>query len=293
MNILITVIIPHYNSWDKLERAICSVPAREDIQLIVVDDKSAEYTEKTEQLREKYPRVEFYPNNSDKKGAGQARNIGLKHAAGTWLCFMDADDYFLDSFAGFADSCLDEAYDIIYCTPTSLIEGTDRLSHRHERYEGFVQEFLNDPNESTELLLRSKFVVPWSKFIKRELVAGHQITFDPVMYSNDVMFSVKTGFFARRIKACPDVIYCVTEGEKTLTKNVSKKSKMIRSKVYLRRYRFFRQHLSRTQMLVLGYNRFSGMLIALDCLGIDTVPLKRWMRIPVRVWRCIRYLVGK
>ena len=295
----ITIIIPHYNSWEKLERAIASVPVRPDIQLIVVDDKSGDDTEKLPYLREKYGHVEFYSNDSGKKGAGQARNIGLEHAQGTWLCFMDADDYFLESFAEFTVLGLEEAYDIIYCTPTSVIDGTDRISHRHERYAGLVADFLQDPNEKTELVLRSKSVVPWSKFVKRELVTDHHISFEPVMYSNDVMFSVQTGFYAKKIKACPEILYCVTDGEGSLTKMVSKKSKRIRSRVYLRRCRFFRTHLSAKQMKMLGYHWFSEALIALNCLGIQTVVLskclkavsllwRRGWRMACRVWNCFR-----
>ena len=35
-----TIIIPHYNIIDLLGRALSSIPDREDIQIIVVDDNS-------------------------------------------------------------------------------------------------------------------------------------------------------------------------------------------------------------------------------------------------------------
>ena len=38
--IIYSIVIPHYNIPDLLERALNSIPQREDIEIIVVDDNS-------------------------------------------------------------------------------------------------------------------------------------------------------------------------------------------------------------------------------------------------------------
>lgn len=87
-----TIIIPHKNCPDLLYRCLASIPRRDNLQIIIVDDNSD--FEKVDfetfpGLNE--PCVEVY-YTKEGKGAGYARNVGLKHAKGKWLIFVDADD---------------------------------------------------------------------------------------------------------------------------------------------------------------------------------------------------------
>ncbi|MDR2791812.1 MAG: glycosyltransferase family 2 protein, partial [Tannerellaceae bacterium] len=94
--IIFSVIIPHKNIPDLLQRCLDSIPRRKDIQIIVVDDDSDE--DKVDFSR--FPclddeHVETYLTK-ESKGAGYARNIGLTYAKGEWLLFADADDFFTE-----------------------------------------------------------------------------------------------------------------------------------------------------------------------------------------------------
>jgi glycosyltransferase involved in cell wall biosynthesis len=96
-NIIFSVIIPHKNRPDLLQYCLNSIPRRKDIQIIVVDDNSDEDKvnfNKFPGLDDEY--VEIYLTKEG-KGAGYARNMGLKHAKGKWLLFADADDFFTEN----------------------------------------------------------------------------------------------------------------------------------------------------------------------------------------------------
>ena len=89
-----SIIIPHRNIPLLLRRCLDSIQRRMDIQIIVVDDNSDPGQVDFEHfpgLDE--PCVEVY-FTKEGKGAGYARNIGLKHAKGKWLLFADADDFY-------------------------------------------------------------------------------------------------------------------------------------------------------------------------------------------------------
>ena len=86
-----TIIIPHKNCPDLLKRCVDSIPVRDDVQIIVVDDNSDE--DKKPSIERKGMEVVLLDASSS-KGAGRARNVGLKHAKGKWLLFADADDYY-------------------------------------------------------------------------------------------------------------------------------------------------------------------------------------------------------
>lgn len=215
-----SVIIPHYNDSIKLERLLLSIPQDNGfVQVIIVDDKSSEQ-DSLEKLKEKYPHCEFYDNNSSVKGAGVSRNIGLKKAMGQWLLFADADDFFVDRAFDILKSYKNNREDIVYFAPTSLIESSGDLSDRHLFYQQMVIDKLNVNDDR----IRYNFVVPWSKMIKRSLVMKEGISFDEIIASNDINFSLKTGLAAKSVLAVNEVVYCVTRDAGTLTTTLSKET---------------------------------------------------------------------
>ena len=83
-------IIPHKNSVKLLNRCLDSIPQREDIEIIVVDDNSDEkpIVKRTVEV--------VYLTYKESNGAGKARNIGITKAKGRWLLFADCDDYYVN-----------------------------------------------------------------------------------------------------------------------------------------------------------------------------------------------------
>ena len=88
----ISVIIPTYNRADYLPQAIDSVltQTHHAAEIIVVDDGS---TDNTREVAERYgPRVTYL--TTDHGGVAHARNVGVRHASGEYLAFLDSDDLF-------------------------------------------------------------------------------------------------------------------------------------------------------------------------------------------------------
>ena len=91
----VSVIIPCYNVAGFLSRCMDSLRMQTlaDLQIICVNDCSTDNTAemlKVAMLRD--PRIEIYktPKNS---GPGVARNLGMKHATGEYIGFIDPDDW--------------------------------------------------------------------------------------------------------------------------------------------------------------------------------------------------------
>lgn len=85
----ITVVIPTYNRYRLLKRAILSVLAQTQQvdEIIVVDDGS---DDETLQIQKDFPQITYiYQENS---GVSSARNVGIKNAKNEWIAFLDSDD---------------------------------------------------------------------------------------------------------------------------------------------------------------------------------------------------------
>lgn len=251
----LSIIIPHYNCPQYLRTLLLSIPNIQDIQVIVVDDKSTEYREEYGQLREEFAgrNIAFYDNDGV-KSAGTCRNIGLRKAVGKWLLFADADDYFMDGFYDVAADYMDSDYDIVFFPPTSIVMGTETLSDRHLVMATRVLDYDKNPDWQNTLVLRYELIGPCSRLIRREMVLKNEIWFEEIIASNDVMFAVKCGYTAKKIAVDTRVIYCITSREGSLTTQVKEAILDARMGTFLRRFLFLKEHLSMEEMNALHMN---------------------------------------
>lgn len=200
-----SIIIPHKNIPDMLQRCIDSIPLRDDVQIIVVDDDSSPEKVDFEHFPGKNnSQVELY-FTKEGKGAGYARNVGLSHAKGKWLLFADADDYFTDALNILLDNYINSDADIVY-----LFNDTyDQISGEKKEIDMPVRDLYKRCNSNIGEYdaLRYECYAPWTKMVKRALIISHSIKFDEVKASNDVFFSVKVGHYADTIEVCPYVVY--------------------------------------------------------------------------------------
>jgi glycosyltransferase involved in cell wall biosynthesis len=86
----VSVILPTHNRASWVGRAAASVLAQTHrrLELIVVDDASDDHTPEVLALLEGPVRLLSQP----RAGAYAARNLGLRHAAGEFVAFIDSDD---------------------------------------------------------------------------------------------------------------------------------------------------------------------------------------------------------
>lgn len=88
---LISVIVPTFNRWPVLRRAVDSVLAQRfaDFELIVVDDGSTDGTS------EKLQKSSLPLLVTQRKGVAAARNFGVSRSCGRYIAFLDSDDAWL------------------------------------------------------------------------------------------------------------------------------------------------------------------------------------------------------
>lgn len=93
MQHLVTIIIPYFNRPEKLERCLNSIFSQTYTyyEIIVVDDCS------TIPFLLKHDNVTYLKNQVN-SGPGVSRNLGIQHAKGVFITFLDSDDYWHKDF---------------------------------------------------------------------------------------------------------------------------------------------------------------------------------------------------
>ncbi len=280
--ILFSIIIPHYNIVKGLERLLSGIAGYDDVQVIVVDDRSDSGLEAFSRVREMYrQRGVLFLENNGVKGAGSCRNLGMRYAVGKWILFSDADDFFTKEFHNILLEYADSHADLIYFSPVSVFADTLAPAKRHIRYVQNLKAYQEDPSHAHELRLKYDQVSPWSKMYLREYLENHSIRFEEIMYSNDSCFSIKSAFYAASIEVCAQTIYCLTDREESLTKNESMEVRLMRLQAFIRRSAFLKKNLPAEDWRYLDINMMSRLLIIFQQgAGIRTLLLL--------VWQCVR-----
>lgn len=225
----LSIIIPHYNTKSLLFRLLDSIKWNNDTEVIVIDDNSSESEFDINELKLKYPSGKFLTNYRN-KGAGGARNCGIEKSTGKYLMFADSDDFMKKNYFELFNANKSKDVDIYYFYPTSHNEETGQLGTRHITYLNRLKEF--EVKKRKEILYR--FFVPWSKVFKKDFIIRNNILFDEVPASNDVMFSLKTSFYSKKVLVIPKEIYVVTESNNSLTNTPTLKNLNSRYNVAIR-----------------------------------------------------------
>lgn len=216
---MLSIIIPVYNTEKTLYRCIDSIinQSYRDWELLLIDDGSTDYSATicdNYTLQDKRIKV-FHKSN---EGVSAARNVGLKHAKGEWITFVDSDDYVKRDYLKNLLSHTSVTVDLV----VSYAEVHDENGFKVERYpsklvtnENFDTIFIeNDMNWHTS---------PWSKLYKRKIIEENHLRFCKGMHiGEDAVFLFSYMLCSDRIYISHDTDYCYfayTPG--SLTKRVN------------------------------------------------------------------------
>ena len=95
---MLTVVIPAYNAQDYIDRAVTSVRGFDEVEVLIVDDGSADKTaEISDEWASRDPE-HIRVIHQENAGHGGAVNAGIASARGRYLKILDADDW-LDRLA--------------------------------------------------------------------------------------------------------------------------------------------------------------------------------------------------
>jgi glycosyltransferase involved in cell wall biosynthesis len=167
-----SAVIPAYNAGSMVQSAIRSVVAqtREDWELLVVDDGSQDDT--FERARELADDGRITCLRQENQGQGAARNLGIQHARGTYVSFLDSDDLWMPTYLESMGDALERVPEagLAYTDAWSLDDETRRI-HRATAMSG-SRPPVEAPSDHEQLLLRlvaNNFILS-SATVRREVL---------------------------------------------------------------------------------------------------------------------------
>lgn len=232
-------IIPHKNSVDLLKRCLDSIPRRDDVEIIVVDDNSSlsnDEQQKMESYRDARTQVIF---TKEGRGAGYARNVGIDHAKGEWILFADADDYFYsEGLNTLLNNSVPPEYDVILYGSKYVFTSGEYFWYGDYSPQTAGNDIL-PCNDITPLY--RQYVTPWAKMVRRKLLVEKEIQFEEIPCSNDEMFSTRVALSIQRYGRINLLVYHHERNNKGLMETTDWSNFMIRWNAYIRKERLLKK----------------------------------------------------
>lgn len=234
-----TIIIPHRDIPQLLQRCIDSIPQRDDMEVVIVDDNSDPLVTDLSQLHLPAKNCRLI-RTTEGRGAGYARNVGLDCSSSEFVLFCDADDFYAEGLGDFLDEHAHTDCDLVFFDNLSIDCHTLQPLDRDNRTVS--TRMAQHAPEKQQGALRYQTPQPWTKLVRRELIDRHHIRFDEVPAANDAWFGLMVGHHARKVAFSGQALYMRTIRSDSLIHAADKEHLLSRLEVGYRVNGFLHAH---------------------------------------------------
>ena len=216
---LISIVIPVYNGEKYIKRCLDSVVCQKYsyLEIIVINDGSTDNTLKI---------IETYSKNDNRikliniknGGVSNARNIGILNSTGSYITFIDADDY------------IEEDY-IKKCVAFLLHNNCVYLKTNYKRLIDGVfsikglnnNKIFKDFKDIEEIIFEKKLLCEcWGSLINREFLMKHNIRFrTDLIYGEDTLFNYEVLIKSNELLYIDNPGYIYFCNDLGITKNIN------------------------------------------------------------------------
>ena len=238
MNDLVSIIVPIYNSDKYVKRCIESLinQTKEEIEIILVNDGS---TDNSRKIIERFNDERIIIINQNNGGVTRARMNGFKASMGSYVMFVDADDYLEENAVEVLYNALKrDNVDLVKCNQKKLING----------------KYVKDNLITKYLLLRKRNPIIYGylyeticfnsickQLIRRELLENIEINYD-LKYGEDLRIMLDVIKKVNKVVFITDELYVYNINSDSFTQSNDIKTNMIKLKdsvsVYMDLYNY-------------------------------------------------------
>lgn len=239
--IKVSIIVPVYNVEKYIHKCLDSLVNQtlKELEFIFVNDGSPDNSPKIiKEYQKKDKRIKLL--NKENGGQASARNLGLEHAKGEYIAFLDSDDYVKENmYETLYNRAKKDNLDIVICNnylvyKDSLVENNPGITNKKEK--------IISPREYITLSPS-----PWNKIIRHEYLNQEKFKFPEGIIYEDLASIPLLGL------SNPKVVYLNT----CLHYYVQSDSSTMRNKEYKSKYEdiFTAIEYLYTNMIDKGYNK--------------------------------------
>lgn len=210
---LLSIIMPVYNVECYIEQCLLSIINQSftNFELIIIDDGSMDNSRKIcERYAQLDSRISIYTQHN--QGLSAARNYGLSKAQGSYIGFVDSDDYLnVHMYEKMMNIAIQKDVDIVICG--KIIDKKGKLEEKPDIKE--EERTLNNIEATKEILLDTHIhSFAWDKIYKASL--WENIEFPIGRYFEDTATTYKVIERASKVVQISDCLYYYRYNENSI-----------------------------------------------------------------------------
>ena len=192
MNPTVSIIVPVYNAENTLSRCVDSILHQEytDFELLLVDDGSLD---SSGAICDRYASLDsrVHVIHKENSGVSDSRNMALDHARGTYLQFLDSDDWITPN----ATDLLVQTAEYYHCD--MVISDFYRVIGERVSHKGDIEDdcVLTQEEFATHMMENPAdfyYGVLWNKLFRRDIVEKYHLRMNPdISWCEDFMFNLE------------------------------------------------------------------------------------------------------
>lgn len=201
-----SVIIPIYNAEATLRRCLDSLVGQQfsDYELLLINDGS---TDDSDAICRKYANtyscVRYFAKENG--GVSSARNMGIEHAKGEYILFVDSDDYVADNYFAAISAAVKDT------SPDLLLFGYCNLGDKSAEWstgEFYESTETGVAKQVSSALRRYLFSSLWNKVFKREIINEYKLEFKSDLdIGEDQTYVFEYTMNIKTIASITDILY--------------------------------------------------------------------------------------
>lgn len=206
----ISVILPCYNAGAYLSACLDSLLAQSmrDFEVIFVDDGSRDDSlALARRYAERDARIHVF--SQENQGVSAARNLGLAHARGEWITFVDGDDLLPpDAFETLLSGAAEDV-DMVVC-PHETFDETGRVQAVWPETRWYRGSAAHKRRAAALRLIEGDSVlnIMCGKLIRREMIERERLRLvSGLKMAEDALFNLEAALCAREIAYVHRVAY--------------------------------------------------------------------------------------
>ena len=268
----VSIIVPVYNAENTIPRCIESILNQEysDFELLLVNDGSTDGSGAVcDAYAARDARVRVI--HKENTGVSDTRNTALDQARGTYLQFLDSDDWITPDATSSLVRAAERAQCDLVVSDFYRVVG-ERVSQKGDIDDDGVMTREEYAAHMMENPADFYYGVLWNKLYRRSIVEAHHLRMDPeISWCEDFMFNLEYIRYAETFRALQVPIYYYVKTKGSLANQSLTISKTVKMKLTVFEYyhRFFKSVLDEEEY---EKSRLKVYRFLLDAAGDGSVP---------------------
>lgn len=211
----VSIVVPVYNTGKYLKKCIDSLLNQnfDNYEIIIINDNSPDDSEGII-LSYNNPKI-IYIKNSENKGIGYNRNLGIEKSKGKYICFIDSDDYVSNNFLSeLYLACESEKLDMAICD-------YNYVDNNKIKQVKLIDFNTTNLDESPDLITKIP-LGPCNKMYRKDLIISNNIRFEEKLKYEDIPFVGSSLYYSNKIGKVNKFLnyFTVHENSETSTRDL-------------------------------------------------------------------------